>query len=274
MAEASPIFATLLKQWRQHRHVSQLDLSLDAGVSQRHLSFLETGRANPSRPMVLALAHSLDLPLRERNSLLRSAGFGAAFAEGDLDAESHRVFREALQQTMEQAEPFPALVLDGNWNMVMANAGALRFFNLFIDPIGALADIGNPERFQIVRLCLHAKGFMPFIENWETLIASFLGRARRALLANPGDAHLPGLIEEILGHPKAPEDWRRVWSAHSDPAIEMVMRKDDQVFRLFTMLAHFGAATDVTLEELSVELFFPADDATRQALTQLADNTA
>jgi len=266
------MFATLLKQWRHHRHVSQLDLAIEAGVSQRHLSFLETGRANPSRPMVLALAHSLDLPLRERNSLLRSAGFGAAFSEGNLDAESYRVFREALQQTLDHAEPFPALVVDGRWNMVMANAGALRFFNLFIDPFTALADIGNPERFQIVRLCLHDKGFMPFILNWEALIASFLGRARRALLANPTDPHLPGLIEEILNHPRAPEDWRRIWSAHSAPAIEMVMHKDEQTYRLFTMLAHFGAATDVTLEELSVEMFFPADEVTRQQLTRLADS--
>jgi len=163
MAEATPIFATLLKQWRQHRHVSQLDLSIEAGVSQRHLSFLETGRANPSRPMVLALAHSLDLPLRERNSLLRSAGFGAAFAEDNLDADSYRVFREALQQTLDLAEPFPALVVDGNWNLVMANAGALRFFNLFVDPFAALAGMGNPDRYQIVRLCLHERGLLPYI---------------------------------------------------------------------------------------------------------------
>jgi transcriptional regulator with XRE-family HTH domain len=272
MAEAAPIFATLLKQWRQHRHVSQLQLAMQAGVSQRHVSFLETGRANPSRPMVLALANSLDIPLREQNSLLQSAGFSASFAQGNLDAESYDIFRHALTQTLDHAEPYPALVLDGDWNMVMANQGALKFFSLFVDPFQALQEMGNPENFQLVRLCMHDAGLQPFIVNWETLIASFLGRARRALLTNPHDQNLPILIEEILHHPKAPEDWRAVWRGHTAPAIEMVMENHGRQYRLFTMLAHFGAPNDITLEELSVELFYPADDATRQALEALADS--
>ena len=271
MAETAPTFGGLLKQWRQYRHISQFDLALETGVSQRHVSFLETGRANPSRGMVLALANSLDLPLRERNSLLRSAGFGAAFAEGDLDETSHRVFREALQQTLDHAEPYPALVLNGQWNMIMANQAALRFFNLFVDPFAALAAMGNPERFQMVRLCLHEQGLLPYIDNWEALTSTFLARARRALLDNPNDPQLPVLIDEILNHPRAPEDWRKVWSSHSAPAIEMVMSKGGVQYRLFTMLAHFGAPTDVTLEELSVEMFYPADEATRTQLQKLAE---
>ena len=271
MAEASPIFASLLKQWRQHRSVSQLDLALQAGVSQRHLSFLETGRANPSREMVLALADCLDLPLRERNSLLQSAGFGPAFNEGQLDEHSYQVFNEAIAQTLEHAEPYPAIVLDGQWNMVKANQAALRFFNLFVDPFAALQEIGNPERFQMVRLCLHEKGLLPFIVNWEALVATFLARARRAYLGNPNSNELRKLIDEILNHPRAPKDWRSVWSSQTTPAIEMIMRKDQQEYRLFTMLAHFGAATDVTLEELSVELFYPADTSTKQLLHALAD---
>ena len=270
MAETAPTFGSLLKQWRGFRHVSQFDLALETGVSQRHVSFLETGRANPSRGMVLALANSLDLPLRERNSLLRSAGFGAVFAEGDLDEASHQIFREALQQTLDHAEPYPALVLNGQWNMIMANQAALRFFNVFIDPFAALAAMGNPERFQMVRLCLHEEGLMPYIDNWEELVSTFLARARRALLDNPKDRFLPELIEEILAHPRAPADWRRVWTSHTAPAIEMVMSRDGVAYRLFTMLAHFGAAQSVTLEELSVETFFPADEATRAHLTALA----
>ena len=271
MAEALPMFASLLKQWRQHRHISQLDLALQAGVSQRHVSFLETGRANPSRPMVLALASSLDIPLREQNSLLQSAGFSPAFTSGNLDEASHSLFRHALQQTLDHAEPYPAIVLDGNWNMAMANQAALRFFSIFIDPLEALQDMGNPSHFQIVRLCLHEAGLQPYIENWQTLIASFLARARRALLANPNDTQLPVLIDEILNHPKAPANWQQVWSAQPAPAMEMIMRKEKQQYRLFTMLAHFGAPADITLEELSVEMFYPADDATRVALEKLAD---
>ncbi len=272
MAEPTPIFATLLKQWRQHRHVSQLELATIAGVSQRHVSFLETGRANPSKPMVLALAHSLDIPLREQNSLLQSAGFSAAFTEGKLDEDSHAVFRKALEQTLAHQEPYPAMVLDGQWNLIMANDAAMNFFGLFIDPFAALAEIGSPSEFQIVRLCLHEKGFQPYIVNWEELVAMFLSRARRALIANPKHATLPVLIDEILSHEQAPEDWRRVWSAHPAPAVQMIMQKAPGHTRycMFTMLAHFGSPGDVTLEEVSVEMFYPADETTRQAFADLA----
>ena len=261
----------MLKQWRQHRHVSQLALATEAGVSQRHVSFLETGRANPSKSMVLALASSLDIPLRERNALLQSAGFSSAFPEGNLDAESHRVFREALQQTLNHAEPYPALVLDGNWNMIMANGAALVFFGQFMDPISGIEAIGNPAKFQVIRMCLHEKGYAPFIGNWEALIGSFLARARRALLSHPTDQDLPILIEEILNHPRAQKGWRNAWSAQPAPAIEMVLRKGDLEYRLFTMLAHFGSPSDVTLEELSVETFYPADENTKLRLQALAD---
>lgn len=270
MAAATPIFASMLKQWRQHRHISQLDLACEAGVSQRHVSFLETGRANPSRQMVLALASSLDIPLRERNSLLQSAGFSAAFSEGSLDQDSHQIFRDALQQNLDHAEPFPALVLDGKWNMIMANTAALRFFGQFVDPIAANVAIGNPERYQIVRLCLHEQGLQPFIVNWQDLVATYLSRARRALLANPQDQHLPVLIDEIVNHPLAPDDWRTAWSANPTPAVEMILKKDGQEYHLFTMLAHFGAPTDITLEELSLEMFYPANEETRTLLHTLA----
>ena len=269
MAEALPLFSSLLKQWRQHRHISQLSLAMIAGVSQRHVSFLETGRANPSKPMVLALANSLDVPLREQNSLLRSAGFSAVYAEGSLDAKSHQIFKTALDATLKQQEPFPAIVLDGQWNLLMANEAAMKFFTLFVDPFKALVDIGNPQEFQIVRLCLHEKGFLPYIQNWQELIASFLQRARRALIANPKNTALPYLIEEILSHPLAPQDWRALWSGQPAPAVQMVMAKDGVEYRLFTMLAHFGAPGDVTLEEVSVEMFYPADEATRARLIAL-----
>ena len=271
MSEARPIFATLLKQWRQHRRLSQLDLASRTGVSQRHLSFLETGRANPSRPMVLALASGLDVPLRERNSLLQSAGFAAAFAERPLDTESQRVFRQAIEKTLAHQEPYPAIVLDGNWNMALANQAAYRFFGHFIDPVAALAAIGAPQQFQMVRLCLSEAGLKPYIVNWHELVASFLARARQAQLVNPKHPHLPVIIEEILSHPDAPKDWRTVWTVHNDPALLMTMRKDADEFRLFTMLAHFGSPMDVTLEELSVELFYPADEPTRQFFAATTD---
>ena len=148
MAEAFPLFSSLLKQWRTYKNLSQLHLANLCGVSQRHLSFLETGRANPSKGMVLALAQSLDIPLREQNSLLRSAGFSEVYTIGNLDADSHRVFRAAIEATLNQQEPYPAIVLDGRWNMVMANNGALNFFGIFINPLEALVEIGSPEDFR------------------------------------------------------------------------------------------------------------------------------
>lgn len=264
-------FGALLKDWRAHRRVSQLDLSTLSGISQRHISFLETGRSRPSRAMVLALADSLDVPLREQNALLQSAGFTPAWSESPLDSGGSELFQAALEATLTHHEPYPAMVLDGRWNLVMANEGALRFFGEFVDIFEALTAIGSPREFQVVRLCLRDEGLKPYIENWEALVFSFLARARRALLLNPRDPHLPVIISEITSHRDAPDEWRQPdWTSAPEPALAMTMRKGDAVYRFFTMLAHFGSAQSVTLEELSVETFFPADEATRLHLEALA----
>lgn len=264
-------FGALLKDWRQHRRVSQLGLSSLSGISQRHISFLETGRSRPSRAMVLALADSLDIPLREQNALLQSAGFTPAYAEGPLEGAGTELFQAALEATLAHHEPYPAIVLDGRWNMVMANQGALNFFNRFVDIFAAQEAIGSPSEFQVVRLCLHERGLKPFIGDWETLIFSFLARARRALLLNPRDPYLPELIREITQHPEAPPEWRQPdWTSAPQPAQLMTMHKDGTTYRFFTMLAHFGAAMNVTLEEMSVETFYPADETTRVHLEALA----
>jgi len=263
-------FGGLLKDWRNHRRVSQLRLSTESGISQRHISFLETGRSQPSRAMVLALADSLDIPLRERNTLLQTAGYSAIYPEDSIAGERNELFRDALQATLDHQEPFPAMVLDGRWNLVMANQGALRFFGLFIDVPAALANLAA-EDFQIIRLCLADDGLKPFISNWPELTYAFLQRLRRALLVNPRDQRLCALIDEIVSDPAAPGSWRNPdWSRPPPPAITMVMEKDGERFALFTMLAHFGAAQQVTLEEMSVELFYPADAGTRERLQALS----
>jgi hypothetical protein len=221
--------------------------------------------------MVLALSDSLDIPLRERNALLQSAGYNAAYSEQPLDDAAIELFRQALQATIDHHEPFPAMVLDGRWNMVMANNALLRFFGLFIDPFEALARIGNPQEFQVARLCLSDEAMKPFICNWQELTGSFLQRARRALVFNPADQLLPILVEEILGHPDAPDHWHQPsWTAAPAPAINMVMETNGERFSLFTMMAHFGAPQNVTIEELSVETFYPADEFTRERLQALA----
>lgn len=268
---AATDFGTVLRDWRHHRRLSQLALATQSGISQRHISFLETGRSNPSQPMVLALSESLDIPLRERNALLHSAGYAACYAEQPLDEDAIAVFHGALKATLEHHEPYPAMVLDGRWNMVMANDAALRFFAIFIDPFAALERMGSPTEFQIVRLCLSDLGLKPYIVNWQELTSTFLQRARRALVVNPNDVLLPVLIEEIQSHPDAPEQWQTPdWSTPPAPAVNMVLEKDNQRYALFTMLAHFGAPQHVTIEELTVESFYPADEETRAALIELA----
>lgn len=264
-------FGHLLRHWRQHRRLSQLALSSRSGISQRHISFLETGRARPSRPTVVALSEALDIPLRERNALLQRSGFAPLYGETRLDSDAMTLFREALQLALEHHEPYPAMVLDGRWNLVMINDGALRFFSQFVDLTEALQAIGAPREFQVVRLCLHERGLRPCIVNWEALGYSFLQRARRALLINPTDPLLLGLIDEILATPGAPGEWHDPdWATPPAPAINMVLRHGTVTYSLFTMLAHFGAPRDVTVEELSVESFYPADAATRTHLQRLA----
>ncbi len=264
-------FGHLLRDWRQHRRLSQLALSARCGISQRHISFLETGRSRPSRPTIVALSEALDIPLRERNALLERSGFTPSYGEATLVDGNMALLREALELALAHHEPYPALVLDGRWNMIMANQAALRFFAEFIDTAAALEAIGTPTEFQIVRLCLDERAYRPFIVNWEELVYGFLQRARRALLYNPGDALLPRLVAEILDTPGAPECWRTPdWTTPPAPAVNMVIRRGETTYSLFTMLAHFSSPRDVTVEELSVETFYPADEATKARLLGLA----
>lgn len=272
MSQVAYGFGQVLKDWRHHRRMSQLDMSLVSGVSQRHISFLETGRSRPSRSTVLHLAETLDVPLRERNVLLQSAGFAAAFAETPITEKPTRLFNEALTAMLKHHEPYPALVTDGRWNLVMVNEATNRFFGLYVDPIQGLANIGMPEDFQIVRLCLHDNGLKPYIVNWVELVSMFLQRARRALVFNPNDTRLPGLIDEITHHPNAPATWREpIWDTTPEPAMTMTLEKDGRRSSLFSVLAHFGSPQHVTLEELSLETFFPADETTKALLYSIGE---
>ncbi|MEM9316281.1 MAG: helix-turn-helix transcriptional regulator [Pseudomonadota bacterium] len=263
-------FGALLREWRQHRRMSQLALATEANVSQRHVSFLESGRSNPSPVTVACLADALSIPLRERNVMLRTAGFAPRYAEDELGAGIDPAFMQALEAVLTHHEPFPAMVLDGRWNQVMANAAALRFFSLFIDIEAATAAQAGTD-YQIARLCLDDRWLKPYITNWEVVVESLLRRARLALVANPRDEGLAGFIDEVIAHPEAPAAWRApARSTPPDPVLTMDMARDGRTWRLFTMLAHFGNPQSVTLQELSVETFFPADESTRVLFEELA----
>lgn len=253
-------FGPVLKNWREGRRLTQLALSGEVGISQRHLSFLETGRARPSRATVLALARQLDVPLRERNEWLVRAGFAPEYPGNTIDEAAMGPFRMALQSVLDHHEPYPAFVIDRRWNPVMANAAAMKFFARYVDVAGLL----NPDgEFQIIRSCMAEEGLKPYLENWSELMGALLDRCQRALLIDPMNEGLKRVVTDILSLPDAPA---KPEQGSLQPVIPLIFRDGDERFAFFTMLAGFGAAQDVTLDELKVELMFPADDTTRRAL--------
>jgi transcriptional regulator with XRE-family HTH domain len=256
----------LLKQWRERRKMSQLGLSGEAGLSTRHLSFVETGRAQPSRELVLALSRALEVPLRARNELLTAAGFAPIYRETTLDAPELAQVRRAVDFILRQQEPYPALVLDRHWNMLLANAAMGRVLGLFLRPEEAAA-AGAPN---VMRLTYHPQGLRAWIVNWEETASAYIQWLHRDLLRT-GDARTRQLLDELLAHPGVPREWLDIdLDASTEPFLAMAFRKGDVSLSFFTTIASLGTPYDVTLHELRVESFFPADDATDRALRRLA----
>jgi transcriptional regulator with XRE-family HTH domain len=254
----------LLREWRKRRRRTQLELALDAGVSARHLSFVETGRSNPSPEMVLLLAEQLEVPLRERNQLLLAAGYAPAFPERSLQDPVLAPVREALDLILAGHEPYPAVVVDRGWNMVAANS-AMAAIGAWVDP-----SLLQPP-VNVMRAGLHPQGLARWTLNLGGVRAYFVGRLERQV-AITGDADLAALLEEVAGYP-APE-------YEHDPACEtaagqiltplMRMRgPDGDELSFFATVATFGTAAEVTTSELSIELTFPADAATAATLRNL-----
>jgi transcriptional regulator with XRE-family HTH domain len=246
----------LLKDWRQRRRMSQLDLALEAGVSARHLSFLETGRSKPSRDMVIHLSEQLDVPLRDRNQLLLAAGFAPAYSEQPLDAPDMAPVREALDRILKGHEPYPAVVVDRWWELVAANANVALFTGL------AAPHVLEPP-VNALRVTLHPEGMAPHIRNLPEWRAHLLDRLRRQV-AVTNDDQLAALYAEVAAYPGG----EAKLSAH-EPGIAVPLRIeiDGAELAFFSTIATFGTAVDITLAELAIEAFFPADEQTAQTLT-------
>ena len=256
-------YGDLLREWRQRRRLSQLALACDADVSTRHLSFLESGRAQPSREMVVRLAEQLDVPLRERNRLLVAAGFAPAYPERPLDDAAMQAATRAVDQVLGAHEPFPGLAIDRHWTMVRANR--------VIAPLleGVSRDLLAPP-VNVIRLSLHPQGLLPRIANAEQWRAHVVSRLARQVRES-GDATLAMLLEEVraFGPPAAPTaDARRPW--HDDVIVPLQLRTPVGLLSFISTTLLFGSPTEVTLSELAVELFYPADDGTAEAMRALA----
>jgi transcriptional regulator with XRE-family HTH domain len=256
-------FGALLRHWRTVRRVSQLNLALDADISTRHLSCVETGRAQPSREMVLRLAEALQVPLRERNALLLAAGYAPLYRHTSLDAPELEVARRAVELLMAQLEPSPVLVVDRHWNTLRMNAGAKRFLALFPG-----CDSGTPHNG--VRLVFQPHGLRPFIENWEIVAARIIRRVHREAADNPSDETMKRFLEELLSYPDVPSRWRMLdLDGAPPPFLTINYRWKNSTLCLFSALTTFGTPLDAALQELRIESFFPADEATRAVLNRL-----
>lgn len=262
-------FGRLLKQWRERRRLSQLGLAVDAEISSRHLSFIETGRAQPSRDMVLLLSRVLEVPPRGRNDLLTAAGYAPVYRETGLEAPEMADVRRALDFMMRQQEPYPGLVIDGHWNILMTNAGARRLMGLFLDA-DAVAAVGGPPN--AMRLFYHPRGMRPHIVNWEATAAGLIQWLHRDLARGIGDAETSRLLEELLSYPDVPQKWRTLdLDAAPVPFLGVELRRGNTHLTFFSTLTTLGVPYDITLHELRVECFFPADRESETLLRTLGD---
>ena len=257
-ATRTPVGA-LLRSWRQRRGLSQLDLACEADISTRHVSFLETGRSLPSRAMLIHLSERLDIPLRERNTLLVAAGFAPVYGERRLEDPALPAARRAVDQVLAGHEPYPALAVDRHWTLVAANRAVAPLL------AGAAADLLAPP-VNVLRLSLHPAGLAARIENLQQWREHVLLRLSRQIAAS-GDPVLRRLLEELGSLPPPGDAGPPAASVeHPEVAIPLRLRTDGGVLSLISTTTVFGTAVDVTLSELAVEAFFPADAATGDAL--------
>jgi transcriptional regulator with XRE-family HTH domain len=257
-------FGDLLRRWRVARRLSQLDLSAATGVSTRHLSFLETGRARPSRQIILFLAEQLDVPLRERNELLLAAGFAPAYGDRALDDPVMRPVRESIERLLAAHEPYPALVMDSRWNRLLANDGT----RLLIEGV---APFLLTEPVNVLRLTLHPQGMAPRIANLAEWSQHMLRHLRRRI-SQTAHPELAALYDELAGYPgvTGPPGPVGPPGPGSEPGDRVVLpleyRSSRGLLRFLNTTTSFGAPLDAAMSEVVIESFYPADEPTRLAL--------
>ncbi|MDB4975269.1 MAG: Transcriptional regulator, Cro/CI family protein [Myxococcaceae bacterium] len=261
----STLFSALLRHWRTRRGLSQLDLSLTAEVSSRHISFLETGRAQPSREMVLILAGSLDLPLRDQNVLLRAAGFQDQFAEPSWSEGLDPVIERTLERMLQKHEPFPMIVLSHGYDVVRANNAAARMMLWLTKDPSALSQPPN-----LMRALFDPRLARDYVLDWERVVRSLLTRIHRESISRPSDAELAALLRELLAYPDVPTSFRQPdLTQPSEATLSVRLKRGDRELSFLTTVTQFDAPQNITLQELKIESYFPLDDATERACAEL-----
>jgi transcriptional regulator with XRE-family HTH domain len=265
MRHSTRPFGELLRDWRDRRHVSQLGLACAADISTRHLSFLETGRSTPSREMVLRLSRVLEVPLRERNALLHAAGFAPAFSEHPLDDPALETVRRAVDLVLRGHEPFPALAIDRHWNLVASNTA--------VPPLIAGVDalLVKPP-VNVLRLSLHPKGLAPRIRNFGQWRSHLLERLRKQL-DTTADARLAELLRELLDYPVPVTNGPGIEHErdYAGVVVPFELVTDAGILALISTTTLFGTPADITVAELALETFFPADERTGEILHHAAE---
>ena len=260
-------FGALLKTWRKTRKRSQLDVALDAEISARHLSFVETGRSRPSREMVLLLADVLEIPLRERNALLGAAGFAPIYRKTDLDAPEMRAIKSSIEFMLEHHNPYPAIVFDQHWNLLHQNRAAAILLPMFVGDPASLVQ----RPLNVMRLLFDPRGMRPFIRNWDHLAGTMMQRLHReAQLAGPEDP-INQLIAQLFDYGGVPESWRipRLLEI-PDVIASMDVERDDVRVVMFSAITTLGTPIDITAQDLRIETFFPADESSKKQMVELS----
>lgn len=258
-------FGDHLRYWRKARHKTQLDISIESGYSQRHISFLESGRSSPSRDAVIVLAETLDVPMTRRNALLEAAGFAPVYTHEPLSSEHLAYAREAVSAVLSSHRPFPAVIVDRAWNTIGGNDPALALFHKFIQSPTAYPSLAETNA---IRICLDEDGMKPFIRNWHAFMQGVLGELKQALDRDVSNGEISALIDEIRIGLDA--DTSDVAVAENDfPIARLELARAGDRVELFTMMSAFNFPLDATIAELRIETFFPANAESREFLIGL-----
>jgi len=256
-------FPRLLKSWRARSNVSQLELSLRCDVSQKHISFVESARSVPSKAMVIGFCEALNIPLRDRNGLLLAAGYAPEYRESALTEPELAAVNSALSMMLQQQEPFPAMVIDRTFNVIRANEGAVKLQTLLFDVAtpGELPSIAG----NILRGLFLPEGYRCYVSNWEEIAPCFLRQLHNEIVAQAEPEDLQALLQELHDCGSVPENWKKYQPGHRPtPVFTIDIKKGALELSMFSTIATLGTPLDITLQEMRIESFFPADERTRR----------